>query len=58
MVFAGLTRIIQRPLATDAAYWDATSGRRVTLKGIAVASLILWSCIVFAGRWIAYIASA
>ncbi len=54
---AGLTLVIQRPLATDAGYWDASGGRRVTLKAIAVASLVLWSCIVFAGRWIAYIAS-
>jgi hypothetical protein len=57
LIVAGLTRIIQRPLATDAGYWDATGGRRAALKGIAVASLILWSCIVFAGRWIAYLAS-
>jgi hypothetical protein len=26
-------------------------------KVIAIASLALWSCIVFAGRWIAYVAS-
>jgi hypothetical protein len=57
LIVAGLTRLIQRPLATDAGYWDATSGRRGALKGIAIASLVLWSCIVFAGRWIAYIAS-
>jgi len=57
LIVAGLTRIIQRPLATDAGYWDATGSRRATLKGIAIASLVLWSCIVFAGRWIAYIAS-
>jgi hypothetical protein len=57
LIVAGLTRVIQRPLASDAGYWDATSGRRGALKGIAIASLVLWSCIVFAGRWIAYIAS-
>src|SRR5581483_5701228 len=57
LIVAALTRVIQRPLATDAGYWDASSGRRSALKGIAVASLVLWSCIVFAGRWIAYIAS-
>jgi len=57
LVVAGLTLLIQRPLATDAGYWDASGGRRVTLKMIAIASLVLWSCIVFAGRWIAYIAS-
>jgi hypothetical protein len=57
IVVAGLTLMIQRPLATDAGYWDASDGRRVSLKVIAVVSLVLWSCIVFAGRWIAYIAS-
>ncbi|HVY80161.1 MAG TPA: DUF6644 family protein [Steroidobacteraceae bacterium] len=57
LIVAGLTRVIQRPLATDAGFWDATSGRRAALKGLAVVSLILWSCIVFAGRWIAYVAS-
>jgi hypothetical protein len=54
---AGLTRLIQRPLATDAGYWDASGGRRATVKVFAIASLALWSCIVFAGRWIAYVAS-
>jgi hypothetical protein len=57
IVVAGLTRAIQRPLATDAGYWDASGARRATLKAMAVASLALWSCIVFAGRWIAYIAT-
>jgi hypothetical protein len=57
LIVAGLTRVIQRPLAGDAGYWDVSSARRATVKGIAVASLVLWSCIVFAGRWIAYIAS-
>jgi hypothetical protein len=52
-----LTRLIQRPLMRDAGYWDATDGRRAALKSIAVVSLVLWSCIVFAGRWIAYVAS-
>jgi hypothetical protein len=57
LIVASLTRVIQRPLARDAGYWDASGGRRAAVKGIAVASLVLWSCIVFAGRWIAYIAS-
>jgi hypothetical protein len=57
LMVAALTRVIQRPLATDAGYWDASGGRRAALKGIAIASLALWSCIVFAGRWIAYVAS-
>jgi uncharacterized membrane protein len=57
LIVAGLTRLIQRPLATDASYWDASGGRRVTVRAIAVVSLALWSCIVFAGRWIAYVSS-
>jgi hypothetical protein len=57
IIVASLTRVVQRPLMRDAGYWDATGGRRATLKGIAIASLVLWSCIVFAGRWIAYVAS-
>lgn len=57
LIVASLTRVIQRPLARDAGYWDASGSRRAAVKGIAVASLVLWSCIVFAGRWIAYIAS-
>jgi hypothetical protein len=55
LIVAGLTVMLQRPLATDAGYWEASGGRVVTAKAIAVVSLVLWSCIVFAGRWIAYI---
>lgn len=57
LIVSGLTRVIQRPLTTDAGYWDETGGRRVTVKAIAIVSLALWSCIVFAGRWIAYVSS-
>jgi hypothetical protein len=55
VVVASLTAVLQRPLATEAGYWEATDQRRVWSKGIAILSLVLWSCIVFAGRWIAYI---
>lgn len=57
IVVASLTAFLQRPLATEAGYWDASAQRRVTAKSIAVVSLVLWSCIVFAGRWIAYVGS-
>jgi hypothetical protein len=53
VVVALLTYVLQRPLATDAGYWDGN--RAIAAKGIAVVSLLLWSCIVFAGRWIAYV---
>jgi hypothetical protein len=52
---ASLTAVLQTRLTKDAGYWD---GDRAGLaKGIAITSLILWSCIVFAGRWIAYVES-
>lgn len=57
LAVAGLTLLIQRPLRTDAGFWDASGGRRATVKAIAVVSLALWSGIVFAGRWIAYVSS-
>jgi hypothetical protein len=53
VIVAGLTFILQRPLATDAGYWDGN--RAAAAKSIAIVSLVLWSCIVFAGRWIAYV---
>ena len=55
VIVAALTVVLQRPLATDAGFWDASGGRQLAAKTIAVLSLALWSCIVFAGRWIAYI---
>jgi len=55
VIVALLTVVLQRPLATNAGYWDASGARVATAKGIAVVSLALWSCIVFAGRWIAYV---
>ncbi|HEV7714958.1 MAG TPA: DUF6644 family protein [Steroidobacteraceae bacterium] len=57
LAVAGLTLVIQRPLQADAGFWDVSGGRRVTVKAIAIVSLALWSCIVFAGRWIAYVAT-
>jgi hypothetical protein len=53
VIVAALTFVLQRPLATDAGYWDGN--RAITAKSIAILSLLLWSCIVFAGRWIAYV---
>ena len=53
VIVASLTWLLQRPLATDAGYWDGN--RAIAARGIAILSLLLWSCIVFAGRWIAYV---
>ena len=55
VVVVALTLILQRRLARDAGYWDASGGRQAAAKAIAVLSLGLWSCVVYAGRWIAYI---
>jgi len=53
LIVAALTIVLQRPLATDAGYWEGN--RALAAKSIAIVSLVLWSCIVFAGRWIAYV---
>ena len=47
-----LTLSFQRPLKSNPQHWD---GRAGALRVIAVVSLILWTGIVFAGRWIAYL---
>jgi len=52
-----LTLALQRPLRHAAGFWDGSLARRAAVQGIAVLSLALWTCIVFAGRWIAYVAS-
>jgi hypothetical protein len=57
MLAALLTLSIQRPLRYAGEFWEASPLRRTTVRGIAVLSLIAWACIVFAGRWIAYVAS-
>lgn len=52
-----LTLVLERPLRRAAEFWDEAPERRATVRAIAGLSLVLWSCIVFAGRWIAYVAS-
>jgi hypothetical protein len=54
---AFLTLALQRPLWHSAEFWDSSAKRRATARGIALLSLVLWTSIVFAGRWIAYVAS-
>jgi hypothetical protein len=44
----------QVPLRKDSRYWDA-GGRSAGIKLIAIVSLALWTSIVCAGRWIAYL---
>ena len=57
IVAALLTLSVQRPLRNATDHWESSPQRRAAVRGIAVLSLVLWSCIVFAGRWIAYVAS-
>jgi hypothetical protein len=52
-----LTLVIARPLRGDATFWEASAGRTIAGRLIAVVSIALWSGIIFAGRWIAYVAS-
>jgi hypothetical protein len=57
IVAALLTLWVQRPLRHAPEFWESSPRRRAAAQGIAVLSLVLWSCIVFAGRWIAYVSS-
>ncbi len=50
-----VTLAYQAPLNKNSNFWDSTSGRRGAIKLIAIVSLVLWTGIVCAGRWIAYI---
>ena len=52
------TAVLQRPTFKDPAYWELTTGHRMSARVLAVISLLLWVGIVFAGRWIAYLNTA
>jgi hypothetical protein len=52
-----ITLLIARPLRTNERFWEASLGRLAAGKAIALVSLALWSGIIFAGRWIAYVTS-
>ena len=56
LLLVGIATILalQRPLMHDAAFWDATGGRRSMARLLAIVSLCLWVAIIVAGRWIAY----
>jgi len=47
-----LTLYFQHPLKSNPNFWDNRGG---AVRVIAVLSLILWTGIIFAGRWIAYL---
>lgn len=50
----GTTLLYQRQLGAQPGYWQATAPRRAAVKLIAALSLVFWTGIVLAGRWIAY----
>ncbi len=52
---AAITLAWQLPLARNASFWDGPDGRRPAARLVALASILVWVAIVFAGRWIAYI---
>lgn len=51
-----VTSLFQFLHRRDAAFGESNSNTRTTSVAIAVASILLWSSIIFAGRWIAYFA--
>jgi hypothetical protein len=53
LIVTGLFQLLQR---RDAGFGDLRAGSRATAATVAVVSMLLWSAIVFAGRWIAYYA--
>lgn len=55
IVAIALTLLYQLPLRKKPMHWEATPARRMNARAIAILSLAIWTCIVFAGRWIAYV---
>jgi|ERR1700728_1461876 hypothetical protein len=49
----GLFQVLQR---RNTAFGDLHSGPRAAAATVAIVSMLLWSSIIFAGRWIAYYA--
>jgi hypothetical protein len=49
-----VTAVIQFRIKRNPAFGDRITGRRGAASTIAVLSMLLWSSIIFAGRWIAY----
>ena len=52
LVAIALTAGLQRSFGST--YWQSSRGRRVAGQFAATLSILVWSGIVFAGRWIAY----
>ena len=44
----------QKAVAAQAAEWEARGAAPAAAQAVALITLVLWVCILFAGRWIAY----
>ncbi|HKA76150.1 MAG TPA: DUF6644 family protein [Pseudolabrys sp.] len=53
LIVTGLIHVFQQ---RNAAFGDLSRGPRAVSVTVAIISLLLWSAIIFAGRWIAYYA--
>ena len=53
LIVTGLFQFLQR---RNAKFGDLRKGPRVAAVTVAIVSMLLWSAIIFAGRWIAYYA--
>jgi hypothetical protein len=49
-----LTGLLQWSLTSAPGFWERDIGRRIAGRVAAVASIVAWSSIIFAGRFIAY----
>ena len=49
-----LTVLFQQPLRSNPQFWERSGLRKAGSIGIAVVSMMLWTGVLFAGRWIAY----
>ena len=54
-VVFSLTLFLHRAVKRDSKYWEASEARRVSAKAFAAVSILLWICVLAAGRWIAYV---
>jgi len=55
LVFAlVVTAVLQWSLWVAPDFWETGRGRRIAARFAATLSIVLWCCIIFAGRWIAY----
>ena len=49
-----LTATLQRGIASSPVFWEQDRGHRIAGQLVATASILVWSGILLAGRWIAY----